>query len=74
MDYSPLFAGLTEMFKSMDGNQPGEPRKGIERMIDVVRQEGVAKGKEIPVCLPLGYVKRPFFVPYFMAYLVRLVI
>ena len=51
----------TEMNKVMragvaaiDGNQPGDPQKGVERLIDVVRSKGLAMGKEMPKRLPLG--------------------
>jgi len=37
-----------------DGNQPGDPSKAVERMIDVVRGEGMAAGKDLPKMLPLG--------------------
>lgn len=39
---------------SMGGNQPGDPVKGVSRMIDVLTGEGEAKGKKMPVRMPIG--------------------
>ena len=36
------------------GNEPGDPKKAVERMIDVVKGEGMARGKPTPPRLPLG--------------------
>jgi hypothetical protein len=38
----------------MNGTQVGDPEKAVEVMIDVVKGEGVAQGKEMPERLPLG--------------------
>lgn len=37
-----------------NGNQPGDPRKLAERIIDVVKSEGMAAGKPMPPRLPIG--------------------
>ena len=37
-----------------NGNQPGDPKRGVEVMIDVIKGEGVAKEKDMPPRLPLG--------------------
>ena len=34
--------------------QPGDPRKGVNVIIDVVKREGVAKNKAIPPAILLG--------------------
>ncbi|KAJ3834302.1 hypothetical protein EV361DRAFT_633030 [Lentinula raphanica] len=39
---------------SLHGNQPGDPVKAVELVVDVVRGEGKAKGKKFPRYLPLG--------------------
>ena len=39
---------------SMNGNQPGDPRLGIARMVDVIKAEGMAKGKTITWRIPIG--------------------
>ena len=48
--HKALQAGIA----AVDGTQPGDPSKAAERMVDVVRREGMAAGKEIPLRLPLG--------------------
>lgn len=35
-------------------NQPGDPVKLVETILDLVRQEGIAEGKDIPLRMPLG--------------------
>jgi hypothetical protein len=37
-----------------DNNQPGDPDKAVNIMIDIVKKEGVAEGKTEPLRLPLG--------------------
>jgi hypothetical protein len=37
-----------------DSNQPGDPKKAVNIMIDIVKEEGVAKGKTLPLRLPIG--------------------
>jgi hypothetical protein len=37
-----------------NGKQPGDPLKGVKIMVDVVRGEGQAAGKEFPPALALG--------------------
>ncbi len=39
---------------AVDGNQRGDSVKCVERMIDVVKSEGMAAGRLIPKRLPLG--------------------
>ncbi|KAG4441232.1 hypothetical protein IFR05_003280 [Cadophora sp. M221] len=53
-DYKPLLRGWMEGSGRMSGNQPGDPKLGISRMVDVLRGEGFAKGKPFPVRLPIG--------------------
>ncbi|KAL2072433.1 hypothetical protein VTL71DRAFT_11776 [Oculimacula yallundae] len=51
VDFSKsLLGGLAQE----DQSQPGDPVKLVEIIVDVVREEGVAKGREIPFRLPLG--------------------
>jgi len=38
----------------MHGKQPGDPKKGVERMFEIVMGTGLAKGKEWDVRVPLG--------------------
>ena len=53
-DYEGLFAGIKGFIEAGDGKQPGDTVKGVERMIDVLKGEGVAKGRDMPKRLPLG--------------------
>jgi hypothetical protein len=53
-DYDEMRKGLTEFLHGADGNQPGDPEKGIKVMIDVIKGEGVAEGKKWTERLPLG--------------------
>ena len=37
-----------------NGKQPGDPKKLVQVILDVVRGEGVTQGRELPLGLPLG--------------------
>ena len=53
-DYAEIESALRAGVAAVDGNQPGDPAKASERIVDVVRKEGMAAGKETPFRLPLG--------------------
>lgn len=53
-DYVPLDTGVRKWVKGMNGAQPGDPKKAVELIIDMVRSEGQAKDKKVPLRLPLG--------------------
>ncbi|KAH6625104.1 oxidoreductase,short chain dehydrogenase-like protein [Boeremia exigua] len=53
-DYKEIVSNTYGQFKSADGKQPGDPEKGANRVIDVVKGEGLAKGKGFPGTLMLG--------------------
>ncbi|TVY41001.1 putative oxidoreductase [Lachnellula occidentalis] len=53
-DYKESYDGLMAMVANINGRQPGDPKKACELMVDVVRQEGLAAGKQIPPRLPIG--------------------
>jgi len=53
-DYAPLNKQLGETFSKVSRNQPGDPVKGVARIIEAVTHEGYAKGKETPVRVVLG--------------------
>ena len=38
----------------MNGNQIGDPKKGVEIMIDIIKGEGKAAGKKTPPYIGLG--------------------
>lgn len=53
-DYKALTEATLAQFASFDGNQMGDTGIAAERVVDVVRGEGRASGKEWPSCLVLG--------------------
>lgn len=53
-DYDDMRNAVAQFVQSTNGKQPGDPKKAVEIMIDVVRGEGVAEGKAFPERLPLG--------------------
>ncbi|KAH7071109.1 oxidoreductase,short chain dehydrogenase-like protein [Paraphoma chrysanthemicola] len=54
VDYKPVIDEKYAMFKGYDGLQPGDPQKAVERVVDTIKGEGLAKGKELPPTLYLG--------------------
>ncbi|MCJ1439399.1 hypothetical protein MMC27_008793 [Xylographa pallens] len=53
-DYKELNTVVADFAGGMNGDQPGDPEKSVNIMIDVVKGEGVAAGKPMPERLPLG--------------------
>jgi NAD(P)-dependent dehydrogenase (short-subunit alcohol dehydrogenase family) len=53
-DYAEAGTNLREGLAAEDRRQPGDPVKLVEIVLDVVRGEGVAQGREMPFRLPLG--------------------
>jgi hypothetical protein len=53
-EYKEMWEGFGKLASTMHGNQPGDPKKGAERMIDVLTSEGMAKGKPIPHKVAIG--------------------
>ena len=53
-DYDDVSAGIAGFVAATNGSQPGDPRKLVERVIDVVKAEGMAAGKAMPPRMPLG--------------------
>ena len=53
-DYEEMGKAIAGFVAATNGNQPGDPRKLAERIIDVVKSEGMAAGKSIPLRLPIG--------------------
>ena len=53
-EYDKLRNGFKERLKQINGKQPGDPVKGMNALVDVVRGEGFAKGRAWPLYLPLG--------------------
>ena len=50
-EFNKLVGGFVQQ---MNGNQPGDPKKAVQVMIDLVKGEGVAKDRTVPERLPLG--------------------
>jgi NAD(P)-dependent dehydrogenase (short-subunit alcohol dehydrogenase family) len=53
-DYAGVVAAVQGIRASLDGNQPGDPKKAVELMIDLAKGEGYAAGKMVPLRLPIG--------------------
>lgn len=53
-DYADFSKALLGGLANEDQRQPGDPRKLVKIILDVVRQEGVASGINVPFRLPLG--------------------
>lgn len=53
-EYQELDKAIAGSITATNGKQPGDPRKLVERIIDVVKSEGMAAGKPIPQRLPVG--------------------
>lgn len=51
--YEELDEWIKDFTKGTYGNEVGDPRKAVERILDVVKGEGMVKG-EMPIRLPLG--------------------
>lgn len=53
-EYEEMDKAIAGFVAATNGNQPGDPRKLVERIIDVVKSEGMAAGKLVPQRLPIG--------------------
>lgn len=53
-EYEDLSKTILGRMEARSEKQPGDPQRGVDRIVDVVRQEGVAKGRGIPPKLVLG--------------------
>ncbi|KAG5735327.1 hypothetical protein E4T56_gene11047 [Termitomyces sp. T112] len=53
-DYQSVTDADNAFMERYDGAQPGDPVKGIEIIVDVVRSEGVARDKPFPAVLAVG--------------------
>lgn len=45
---------VRSLLDAVNGNQPGDPKKGTQVIVDILTKTGVAKGKEIPIRIILG--------------------
>jgi hypothetical protein len=53
-DYAENSKAFLEYLANDDQTQDGDPVKFVELVLDLVRGEGVAKGREMPFRLPIG--------------------
>ncbi|KAF2203563.1 short-chain oxidoreductase [Delitschia confertaspora ATCC 74209] len=53
-DYDDIRNLVSQFVQGMNQNQPGDPKKAVEIVLDVVKGEGIAEGKAVPERLPLG--------------------
>ncbi|KAF5340483.1 hypothetical protein D9758_014559 [Tetrapyrgos nigripes] len=53
-DYREMVKKGVEALEAYNDNQPGDPVKGVQIIIDVMKGEGVAKDKPFPKSLQLG--------------------
>jgi NAD(P)-dependent dehydrogenase (short-subunit alcohol dehydrogenase family) len=53
-DYKPLCEAVFSSSRATEGNQTGDPVKGVNRVIDIVKGEGYAAGKKFPPWVLLG--------------------
>ncbi|KAK3394488.1 hypothetical protein B0H63DRAFT_461069 [Podospora didyma] len=47
-------AHIRSALQQYDGNQPGDVAKSAKVIVDVLTKEGAAKGRDVPIRLPLG--------------------
>lgn len=52
--YEKLRELATERYRKSMGKQPNDPEKAMNAVVDVVRSEGLAAGKPMPLWLVLG--------------------
>jgi NAD(P)-dependent dehydrogenase (short-subunit alcohol dehydrogenase family) len=53
-ELTPMRSFIHAINAVLPGNESGDPKKVVSIIVDIVRGEGVAEGKEIPDRLPLG--------------------
>lgn len=53
-DYDTVRDACITAYASIPGNEPGDPVKAVNAMVDIVKGKGVAEGKTWPWCLLLG--------------------
>ena len=53
-DFEPIAQGTKKYFQEMDGNQPGDTKKGARLIVDALTGTGRCAGKKLPPRLALG--------------------
>ena len=54
LDYTDFNKGYQGGVASLHNNQPGDPKKATDIIVDIVRAEGKAVGMTLPARLPVG--------------------
>ncbi|KAF8652302.1 hypothetical protein AX16_004460 [Volvariella volvacea WC 439] len=54
LDYKPMSDAAGAALAAYNGKQPGDPKKGVQSILDLVHGTGLAAGKEFPTQLALG--------------------
>ena len=54
LEYAGFNEAVLALKTAICGNEPGDPEKAVGRMLDVVKGEGMARGRSMPPRLPLG--------------------
>jgi hypothetical protein len=49
-----MLSGFTKLCEDTHDTQRGDPEKFANLTIELVKCEGIAAGKEVPLCLPVG--------------------
>ncbi|KAK1218299.1 hypothetical protein PQX77_019011, partial [Marasmius sp. AFHP31] len=53
-DYQDMTEKSETALRAQDGKQPGDPQKGVQVLVDLIHEEGVAQGKRFPLSIQLG--------------------
>ena len=53
-DYMKVYDEIQTALTAASGNELGDPKKATERMVDVLKSEGMAAGRSMPPRMPLG--------------------
>lgn len=53
-EYNEASRAFNKLLVDMNHAQSGDPKKGVAVIVDLVRQEGVAKDRTVPVRMALG--------------------
>ncbi|KAJ5639906.1 Short-chain dehydrogenase/reductase SDR [Penicillium longicatenatum] len=53
-EYEEVNQGIEDFCKNGDGNQPGDPRKAADIIVEAVKGQGRCEGMTLPPWLPLG--------------------
>ncbi|KAI0886910.1 NAD(P)-binding protein [Annulohypoxylon maeteangense] len=54
VDYGEFFEAARDFMVGVVDNEPGDPDKAVDRMIDLVKGTGMAAGRTVPLRVPLG--------------------